>query len=491
MSAFGLDVRRTYLIARRDYLGYIKTWGFWISFFLPVVFIAIGFFASTLKFNVEPVRYETLLDDTGKYSQEMLSLVEQESIQEARLVFEGLGQAVLGESDRAELMTAFDTKGEVGARAFLETRFPALGARLKLPRNNTVYVDPPALSISALQPYLRGEKKINVDGKAVRLNGVLHIYEDTTLHADYWSEGINSVTVRRLAQNYFKDRAIKSYLATGQLTPEGLEAAQEGTVYVSTFDPSKVDDGSRDGQAVTLQDSAPYYVAMFLSIVLWFTVFSGSYMLLTSMLEEKMNKLLEMMLASTRFSEIMFGKLIGVAALTVTTLLPYLIASVVGVLVLVQTGDPELAAGLRDAFSVKMVIFFLVFLVLGYVFYGAFFIAMGAMANSMQDAQTLTTPVMLILTSCVFVVPLGIRSPDSPILVWASWFPLSAPFASIVRIPSDPPLWQLIGSASFVFISACLVIWIAGRLFRYGVLSGSGVKGLKSWVARTVFRRKA
>jgi len=76
---------------------------------------------------------------------------------------------------------------------------------------------------------------------------------------------------------------------------------------------------------VTKEDRAPYMVAAALAFFLWLTVFSGAYMLLTSMLEEKLNKLLEMMLASTRFAEIIFGKLLGVAALTLTAMAPYII----------------------------------------------------------------------------------------------------------------------------------------------------------------------
>jgi len=109
----------------------------------------------------------------------------------------------------------------------------------------------------------------------------------------------------------------------------------------------------------------------------------------------------------------------------------------------------------------------------------------------MQDAQTLTTPIMLVLTACLMVVPISLESPDSPIITFASWFPLSAPFAAIIRLPSDPPLWELCLSAFFLFLCAMGVVWVAGRVFRYGVLSGSGVKGIKPWFMRTVLRRSA
>jgi len=135
-------------------------------------------------------------------------------------------------------------------------------------------------------------------------------------------------------------------------------------------------------------------------------------------------------------------------------------------------------------------VFFPLFLILGYIFYGCLFIAMGALAESMQDAQTITTPIVMVLTLCVLVVPLGWGSPDSPLLVFASWFPLSAPFAAISRLPSDPPAWELFLSAGFLALLSIGVILLASRIFRYGVLSGAGVKGISNWFKRTILRRK-
>jgi len=491
MSIPGLDLRRTYLIARRDYLGYVKTWGFWISFFLPVVFGFLGFFATTLDINVQPTRYEAILDMTGKHSQNMRAMSEKSADEIARKLVVTLGEKVLSKTDAKTLETIFDEQGSDAARDYLDAKIPGIGDRLKIPTAKTIYIDPPARTMDGLQPYLRKEKMATYNGQEVELNGVLHIYETDKLYAHYWSENFNNATVRNLARDYFGKTATAAYLESGGLTSSGLKAAQTGSVELETFDPTKIGTEEADSQAVSERDRAPYYVAFGLSIVLWFTVFSGSYMLLTSMLEEKLNKLLEMMLASTRFSEIMFGKLLGVALLTVTAMLPYILIGIASVLITIKFGDPELAAGLRDAFNARMIIFFTIFLILGYVFYGALFIAMGALANSMQDAQTLTTPIMLVLTACVLVVPLGLESPDSPILVWASWFPLSAPFASIMRIPTDPPLWELALSAFMVFIGSVFVIWVAGRLFRYGVLSGSGVQGIKGWFMRTIMRRKS
>jgi ABC-2 type transport system permease protein len=126
---------------------------------------------------------------------------------------------------------------------------------------------------------------------------------------------------------------------------------------------------------------------------------------------------------------------------------------------------------------------------LGYIFYGACFIALGALSQSMQDAQTMTTPIVIVLTLCVLVVPLGLATPDSPLLRLASLFPLSAPFAVLIRLPSDPPLWELILSAVLLGLLSLGVVWAAGRVFRYGVLSGSGMNAITGWFKRKLSRQ--
>ena len=278
-------------------------------------------------------------------------------------------------------------------------------------------------------------------------------------------------------------------MATAGLSRKQALQERRDALRVSTLNPAKQadDDGS---QTVTAKDSIPYLVAAALSMMLWFAVFTGAYMLLMSMVEEKINKVLEMLLATTRFSEIFLGKLLGVAALTLASLLPWIILGGIGFYGATQFADGAIADGLTQALSTKMLIFLPVFFILGYVFYGSIFIALGALAESMQDASTLMTPMVLLLTACIMVVPIGVAFPDSPLLAAAAWFPFSAPFAAVIRLPSDPPLWETLGSMMVLIVSSTLVIWGSAHMFRYGVLSGGGITSVKAWFSRVVLRRK-
>lgn len=484
-----VNLRRTFLIARRDYLGYIKTWGFWISFLMPFIGMGFGIGFATLDVELSPPRYETILDETGQHADGILALHEQRQKRKVERFLDGLGAVGMTEAQEKSIRETLEQDGSVAAKARIEQEIPSLEGQLKSLDSKINFVDPPEETLEGSQAYLKGENLIQVGGKARPLDGLLYITQtEDGPKADYWSKNINAPDLKKLAADYFENRAEENYLATGNLTPEGLAEAKESRLGVQSFDPTKVADESTS-QAVTDADKVPYYVAAGLSIFLWLSVFSGAYMLLTSMLEEKLNKLLEMMLASTRFSEIIFGKLLGVAALTLTAMAPYLLLAIFGGTAIAVSGDSEIAQALAQSFTPKLVIFFFIFLVLGYIFYGACFIALGALSQSMQDAQTMTTPIVIVLTLCVLVVPLGISSPDSPLLRLASLFPLSAPFAVIIRLPSDPPLWELILSAVLLAILSLGVVWAAGRVFRYGVLSGSGMSAIKGWFRRTLFRR--
>ena len=488
-----ISLHRTYLIARRDFLGYIRTWGFWISFLLPLVFVSLAYVASSLNIDFEPTRYETILDDTGEHGDAIQQLYIDNQVRAEVRMFENANKAAdqYG-GGNSRIFAIYKAEGRDAAIEYMKTEYPFIARNFRLPDPGFIMVPPPSQDIETLKSYVRGEQTFKYKGDDVYLSGFLHLRQgEETLEVNHWSAMIETENERGLYAQYFRENATREYFKDSELSLEGLRAAQQPAIKVTPYDPRKQVVSEADTQEVTFADSVPFMVAGLMTVMLWLTVFSGSYMLLTSMLEEKLNKLLEMMLASTRLSEIIFGKLLGVAALTLTTMLPYIILGVSAFALILLKGDPAMSQAILETFSPKMMIFFPIFLVLGYIFYGAFFIAMGTIANSMQDAQTMTTPIMLVLTLCFMVVPIGIMSPNAPILTIATYFPLSAPFASIIRLPSDPSWWELTASALVVLISAIGVIWLAGRVFTYGVLSGAGLKGVWAWFGRVLFRRKS
>ncbi len=487
-----VNLRRTLLIARRDYLGYVKTWGFWISFLLPFIFGGFGVLMAQADLDLTPTQYVTVIDTTGEHEARLMDLHLEVQDDKAQAILLTKAFFIQDKDTRAEFKRMVRSEGSEAGQAYLTENVPVLSANIDAPTSKFTFVDPPASTLDALLPYLMGEDTILVDGETARLSGAVifkHGDGPGRPQTEYWSMDIKKVDVPNLVDHYLRRLARITYLESEGLSVKEHDRLVATAPEAALFNPSKTD--SND-QGVNSSDTVPYAVATVLALFLWFTVFSGAYMLLTSMLEEKLNKLLEMMLATTRFSEIILGKLLGVAALTLSMMAPYIIVGVAGVVGYVAFGpDQDVVKGLVSAFNAKMIIFLIIYLILGYVLYGAFFIALGSLSSSMQDAQTLTTPILFILMACVPVIFLGLTAPDSTLLRIATFIPFSAPFAAIVRLPSDPPMWELLLSTAFLCLLCVGTIAMAGRIFRFGVLSGAGAEVVVIWFKRAVLRRKA
>lgn len=490
MSSFPISPRRTYIIARRDFLGYIKTWGFWLTALGPFLGIIFGILFPLVMSQSEPTRYATILDETGLHANGIEQLLITNNTRELEYILRSAARITIPQKDKEAFNKVLDEQGVEAARELILKTSPVMAYILNLPDTKLVFVPPPAPTMEQLKPYLMGDSTFTIDNQEQTLAGVLHIYDtDGKTKADYWSISPNSNELVDLADLYFANTASEKYMASAGLSRQEALKIRKNALEVRTFNPAKKHD-ENGSQTVTIKDRIPYFFAAAMAMLLWFAVFTGAYMLLMSMVEEKINKVLEMLLATTRFSEIFLGKLLGVAALTLASLLPWMILGAIGLFAATQFADGAIADGLAKAMSLDMLIFLPVFFVLGYVFYGSMFIALGAIAESMQDASTLMTPMVLLLTACIMVVPIGIAYPDSPLLAAAAWFPFSAPFAAVIRLPSDPPLWETLGSMAVLIASSVFVIWGSARMFRHGVLSGGGMASVKAWFSRVVFRRK-
>jgi len=487
-----VNLRRTFLIARRDYLGYVKTWGFWISFLLPFIFGGFGVLMATADIDINPTQYVAVIDNTGDHEDRLNALYAEMLEDRAKAALSTKAFFIEDKDKRQDYQRILRVDGSKAAQDYIAENIPGLSTKYEAPEANFKLIEPPAQTLNELLPFLSGEKLMVLDGEDTQLGGAI-VFEPGEApaqpDAQYWSTNINKLDAPNFVNRYMRRLARIDYLEPKGLNVTELDRRVAAAPETKLFNPIKV---TGDDKGVNSSDTVPYVVATVLAFMLWLTVFSGSYMLLTSMLEEKLNKLLEMMLATTRFSEIILGKLLGVAALTLSMMAPYIIVGISGVIIYVAFGaDQDVVKGLLSAFNAKMIIFLIIYLILGYILYGAFFIALGSLSSSMQDAQTLTTPLLFILMACVPVIFLGMSAPDSPLLRIATFIPFSAPFASIVRLPSDPPLWELLLSTAFLTLLCIGTIAIAGRIFRFGVLSGAGAEVVIAWFKRTVLRRKA
>lgn len=187
------------------------------------------------------------------------------------------------------------------------------------------------------------------------------------------------------------------------------------------------------------------------------------------MIEEKSNRVLEVLLSSASVSEVLAGKILGVAMLAATILLLW---GGVGFFALQRLASPALTHQVIDAVVGRgLIVEFAAFFVLGYLMYASIFVAIGSFCETPREAQTLVGPLMIVLTIPMILLSTLLRHPDNPLLSTLSWIPPFTPFLMTARAASGVAWWETAGSLALMAATAALVVWISGRAFRAGALA--------------------
>ena len=263
-----VNLRRTFLIARRDYLGYVKTWGFWISFLLPFLFGGFGFFMAQADLDFSPPQYATVLDMTGEHEARLMDLHAERKDDRAQGVMSGKAFFIQDKTKRAEFNRVLRSEGTVAAQAYLKENVPGVRTEFEMPEDKFKFVPPPASSLEGLMPYLLGEKMISVDGQPTELGGAV-IFKKGESRAqpqtEYWSTNVNKVDVPDLLDVYLRRMARVTYLETQGLSVAELDRRVDTAPEAVLFNPTKVDDAD---QGVDSSDTVPFIVAGVLAFFL-------------------------------------------------------------------------------------------------------------------------------------------------------------------------------------------------------------------------------
>jgi ABC-type Na+ efflux pump permease subunit len=203
-------------------------------------------------------------------------------------------------------------------------------------------------------------------------------------------------------------------------------------------------------------------VPMVLAGLMLFGVMVGGQTLLTSTIEEKSSRVIEVLLSAVSPLQLMAGKILGQLAVSLLVLSVY---AGLGLVLLISSA----LLGLVD---LSLVLYMLGFFLITYVFFGAVFAMAGAAVNDMKEAQTLMGPVMLVLLGPWMLAFPIMRDPDSTLAVVLSFLPPVNAFVMMLRLASStpPPAWQALLSMAVGVAAAVAAIWCAAKIFRIGLL---------------------
>ncbi len=281
-------------------------------------------------------------------------------------------------------------------------------------------------------------------------------------------------------------------------------------VVMQTFrnDRSQEDESQADSSIVAT--AAGFILGM---ILYMFLLMYGA-MVMQSVIEEKQNRVLEVMVSSVRPFQLMLGKILGVAAVAVVQVLIWgVLLVVLGAFVMplmlpeeVLAGAQAMQQGMPDASAVagvdpdmlqavaavtdvgyiaKLFGCLLLFVFGGYLLYSAMFAAVGSAVDNVQDTQQFQLPITLPIILALLVMMTVIKDPSSPLAFWCSMIPFTSPIVMMARVPYGIPWWEVVLSLAILYASFVAMVWLAAKIYRVGIFmygKKPSFKELAKWV---------
>ena len=268
-------------------------------------------------------------------------------------------------------------------------------------------------------------------------------------------------------------------------------------------------------------------ISMVLSIIIYMFIAMFSGMVMQSVIEEKASRVVEVLVSSVKATELMFGKIVGVACVALTQFFLWILLTLVlvggfslfggfdsmmgdpaQVQEMVQMTGVEASMGgmtaeemmtmvqeeselgavfttLKDINWGQMVFAFIIYFSLGYLLYASFFAAIGSAVENEADTNQLQMPVTVPLLLAFFIAIYAFNAPDSNVVWWGSMIPFTSPIVMLARIPFGVPTWELVLSIVLLIATFIGCGWASAKIYRIGILmfgKKTSFKDLWKWL---------
>ncbi len=483
------------LVAGREFRQIAAMKSFWLTLLLVPIALALGPIVGQALDDDEATRV-VVLDRSGGTAR--AAIVDRFEFEEDRYRLSALSRYVrrhgLEEADpqapwaqHDRWYTAADV-AEFRARGGMEAAIAALDAvkpeetaSFEVPEPQYEFPDAPETLVSASDEQLDARVDALLDSE-----GDEEVATVVMVGRDYpadptirlWSNEQPSTGFVTVLQDVLTGD-LRQRLLTGRgLSPQEAMAIQSAAPAIAVTTPPP---GGGAREALLIRSIVPLALAYILMMSL---MLSGSWMLQGSV-EERSNKLLESLLACIRPEELMYGKLLGALAVGLSMILVWLgCAAVVAFATHGAIADmirPALAPLTSPGIILAMIYFFLA----GYIAISILFVAIGALADSMSEAQGYLMPVLLAILLPITLLLQAIVMGETGFLVQVlTWVPLWTPFAVLARLGAGIEMWEIVGAGVLLAGFVWLEIVFLGRLFRASLLSQGQKPGLKQLFER-------
>ena len=326
-------------------------------------------------------------------------------------------------------------------------------------------------------------------------------------------------SIRRFIESSLEDYIEEQILASYNI-PKLKEMISDARVDIKATTYKLSDEG------VTTSDSdIASVIGMLTTLLIYMFIFVSGAQVMNSVVQEKVNRIVEVMVCSVRPWELMWGKIIavGLTCLTQMALWAILTMLIVGVVIGVMDIDvtgltestpmlgpvPQVGADVNSQLSVLspeaqspsvfnsqfstllsidwsfVFVMFIVYFIGGYLLYSSLFAAIGASVDNEADTSQFMTPITIIVLFALYAGIYSAENPDGPLAFWCSLIPFTSPMVMMVRIPFDVPMWQLGLSLGLLVLTIVTTTWLSAKIYRVGILmygKKPTVKEIVKWI---------
>ena len=225
-----------------------------------------------------------------------------------------------------------------------------------------------------------------------------------------------------------------------------------------------------------------YILGIVLGMLLYMVIIIYGQMVLTSVVEEKSSRVLDVMVTSCSPFQLMMGKILGIATVALTQIAIWAVLVIAASKFLIPalfstdvaaTSDMMLQGvmgTLGDTGYITMLFVYLALFILGgFLLYASLYAAAGSAVDSVQDGQQFNTIIMMPIILAIIVMMSVFNDPNSPIAFWASMIPFTSPIVMIARIPFGIPTWEIATSLVVLYLSFVLTTWLSAKIYRIGI----------------------
>jgi ABC-2 type transport system permease protein len=441
-----ISVRRIGLVGGREFMAAVANKGFVIGLLLMPVMIALlaVAFPRLMSQESQVIRGEVaVIDHTGQITGLLRAALAPDAITARRLAttrraFENAPAAVRSAAGSSESVV----QRAVGTAPELTILERPTTADLQKEKRWLIEAPPPGgmrhLALLVVQPnaVVAGEGRTDYGTYELFVPENL----DERIETELFDALTESLVAARIRAHNLDRSQVEAVMRVGRATSVTVAAGEERRTNI------------------VFNRSLPFIFAG----LLVFGIMIGGQTLLTQTVEEKSNRVIEVLLSALSPVELMAGKILGQMAVSMLVLALYI---GMGLFLLMSFA----MLGLLDPL---LILYLVIFFIISYLLFAAVFGAVGAAVNEMREAQSLMTPVMLALMAPWIFVPVIGREPNSTFAVAASFIPPVNTFAMMIRLasPTPPPTWQVLLTMTVGLAAACGVIWFAAKVFKVGLL---------------------